>query len=346
MSAAHSAERSTVLVTTAGSPATSGTILRIRELGYRVVATDIDPAAPGLYLADRGCLVPPGDDEDFLPRLRKVCRREGARAVVPLVDEELASVGGLEEEGISVLLPRPPFVSVCLDKYALMRRLESAGIGVPATRTLAEGPEGLRYPLIVKPRSGRGSRGVAAVRSPAELDRLLRDTPYPPDRLLLQERLSGTEFTVSVVVWRDGEPQAVVPKEVILKRGVTRFAVTRRAPGVQDLCRRIQHELGADGPFNVQLALDDAGRPRVFEINPRFSSTTALTLAAGVDEVGGLLGQALFGAPPLKDEWRPGLTMVRHSSEAFLEEEEFASHGLRPAAGSPALIGRDPGTFH
>lgn len=341
--AAPSHEQQTIVVTTAGSAATAGCILRLREQGYRVIATDVDPAAPGLYLADRGYLVPPGDTEDFLPELRAVCLKENARAVIPLVDEELRTVGELERDGIAVLLPHPPFVALCLDKYVLMRRLDRAGIAVPATRLAAEGAEGLRYPLVVKPRRGRGSRGVRITDSPAKLDEALRASAYPAAELILQEQLPGTEFTASVVVWRDGSVQAVVPKEVILKRGVTQFAVTRRDPCIQELCHRVQQELAADGPFNVQLALDSVGMPRVFEINPRFSSTTPLTLAAGVDEIGGLLAQALHRAPPLADEWRSGITMVRHTIEAFLDEAEFHAHGLRPGDGFPFLPGRDEG---
>ena len=317
-------------MTTAGSAATPGTIAHLRKLGYRVVATDIDPTAPGLYLADRGYIVPPGDTDDFVPELRGVCLKEGASAVIPLVDEELAAATDLEADGIAVLVPRRPFVTMCLDKYALMERLTASGVGTPVTRLASEWSGDLSFPLIVKPRSGRGSRGLAVATSEAELARILQMGPYSASDLILQEQLCGAEFTVSVVCWRDGDVQAVVPKEVILKRGVTKFAVTRQAPHIQELCEQIQRNLRADGPFNVQLALDAVGKPRVFEINPRFSSTTALTLASGVDEVGGLLSQALSGAGPVTAAWNPGVVMVRRWAEEFRTEAEFDAHGLHP----------------
>lgn len=319
----------TVVVTTAGSPSTSGMILRLRQQGYRVVATDIDANAPGLYLADHSYLVPPGDSDDFLPEIRRICALEDAAAIIPLVDEELMAVSLLEREGIPVLLPRPSFIKTCLDKHTLMRRLAAVGIGVPRTLSATE-HGGISFPVIVKPRCGRGSRGVTVCSSAHELERLLALGPYPASDLIVQERLSGPEFTVSVVVWRDGEVQAVVPKEVILKRGVTQFAVTRRHEEISRTCRAVQQELRADGPFNVQLCLDGDGMPRIFEINPRFSSTAPLTAAAGVDEVGGLLGQALSRGPRLTDEWREGLVMVRRWTDEFLPEEVFLSHNSRP----------------
>ncbi|WP_159942713.1 MULTISPECIES: ATP-grasp domain-containing protein [unclassified Nocardiopsis] len=328
------------MVTTAGSAPTPGTILNLREQGFRVVATDVDPTAPGLYLADRGHLVPPGDSEAFLPRMRALCAEEGAAAVIPLVDEELVRVGELAKDGVAVLLPRLDFVSTCLDKYVLMRELEDAGIGVPRTWLASEWPsdaaDSASGGLIVKPRSGRGSRGVVVIDSVRDMARVVSEGGYAADELIVQERVPGPEYTVSVVVWRDGEVQAVVPKEVILKQGVTKYAVTRRHPEVDRVCRAVQTALRADGPFNVQLCLDDRGRPRVFEINPRFSSTASLTAAAGVDEITGLLRQAVAEGPRLTDDWREGVAMVRRWTDDFLDEEEFAAHGISPApAGDP-----------
>lgn len=332
----------TVVVTTAGSAPTPGTILHLREQGFRVVATDIDPAAPGLYLADRAHLVPPGDSEAFLPRMRALCAEEEAVAVVPLVDEELTRAGALAADGVAVLLPRPDFVATCLDKYTLMRALEEAGIGTPRTWLASEWPAGAvgSAPggLVVKPRTGRGSRGVAFIDSVRDMARVVAEGGYAADELIVQERITGPEFTVSVVVWRDGGVQAVVPKEVVLKQGVTRYAVTRRHAGVIGVCRAVQAALRADGPFNVQLALDEEGRPRVFEINPRFSSTTALTAAAGVDEIAGLLRQAVSAGPRLTDEWREGVAMVRRWTDEFVSEAEFTAHGISPApVGARAL---------
>lgn len=340
-----SSRKPTIVVTTAGSAPTPGTILHLRSRGYRVVATDVDPTAPGLYLADRGHLVPPGDSEAFLPRMRALCAEEGAAAVVPLVDEELLHVGGLAEDGVAVLLPLPGFVATCLDKYRLMRELDAAGIGVPRTRLASEWPTDTfdaARGLVVKPRSGRGSRGVRFVDSVGDLARVVAESGLPADELIVQERITGPEYTVSVVVWRDGGVQAVVPKEVVLKQGVTKYAVTRRNEAVIETCRAVQESLRADGPFNVQLSLDGDGAPRVFEINPRFSSTSALTTAAGVDEIAGLVGQAVGGGPRLADDWREGVAMVRHWTDDFIDEEQFTSHGISPAPAAVGVPVRDP----
>lgn len=317
----------TILVTGAGGAPTPVLIESLRNKGFRVIATDIDSNAIGLYLADKGYIIPKGLSPDFLPVIRNICRKESVKAVVPLVDEELVSSFELEQDGIVVLLPRPEFVAMCLDKFVLMKQLKAVGIGVPETRLVTEGCTGIRFPVIVKPRRGRGSRGVGIVDSEESLNSFINVSPYAPNELLIQEYIEGVEYTVSVVVWRDGEVQAVVPKEIISKRGITRIAVTRRNPKIESLCIKIQEQLKADGPFNVQLRFDaSSGEPFIFEINPRFSTSISLTMAAGIDELGGLLSQALYGKSSVKfGSWQPGIVMMRKTVDEFMGESDFHS---------------------
>ncbi len=319
----------TVLLTGAGGPATAGMISVLRKWGYRVVAIDILPFASGFYLADRAYVVPPGNSLDFLPRLKEICLVEKVDAVISVVDEELPHVLALEAMGISVIQPRLAFVEFSLDKLRCMREMRAAGINAPQTWMVNELPKDVPYPLFVKPRVGRGSRGCGKVSSPAELQAFVADSNYEPDQLIAQTFADGVEFTVSVIVWRDGEVQAVVPKQIISKVGVTKAAVTRRNAKIEALTRDIQEHFKADGPFNVQLVLDRNGEPWPFEINPRFSTSITLTNAAGADELGGLLSQALFGRDSYRvSEWREGIVLIRHTTDQFISETEFKSVGV------------------
>ena len=112
------------------------------------------------------------------------------------------------------------------------------------------------------------------------MKRYLAAASLPPDQYIVQDRLHGPEFTTSVVVALDGSLLTIVPKEAVDKRGITQVGVTRAVPEIDVLCRAIARELDPKGPFNVQLILGDDRVPRVIEINPRYSTTMALTLAA------------------------------------------------------------------
>jgi carbamoyl-phosphate synthase large subunit len=228
--------------------------------------------------------------------------------------------------GIAVIQPRLAFVEFSLDKLRCMHELRSVGINSPQTWMVNKIPANVPYPLFVKPRVGRGSRGCGKVSSADELKTFIAESCYAPDQLLVQTFADGIEFTVSVIVSRDGVVQAVVPKQIISKVGVTKAAVTCRNTKIEALCKAIQKHFKANGPFNVQLVLDHKGEPWPFEINPRFSTSITLTYAAGADELGGLLSQALFGPESYHfSEWQEGIVLIRHTTDQFISEEQFTN---------------------
>ncbi len=324
----------TIVLTGAGGAAVPGMIdvLRSTMPSARLIAVDMDAQAIGLHLADLGVVLPPGGSPEFLPAMQRLCRDERVNAIVSVVDEELESLSGFEQDGIAVIQPRRPFIHLALDKLLLMQRLRSLGLPAPWTeRAVDVDPEAIAYPVIVKPRVGRGSRGIAIATDRSRLVAALDESTYPRDQLLVQQLVVGPEFTVSVVVWRDGEVQAVIPKQIISKRGITRAAVTRRSPAVDAYCRDIQQALRADGPFNVQLCVDSAtGVPYAFEINPRFSTSITLTMAAGVDELTGLIQQALSGRDAWRcGDWREGTVLLRRTLDVFRDEQDLAARPLR-----------------
>jgi carbamoyl-phosphate synthase large subunit len=316
----------TVLLTGCGGAALPALIDGLRRKGCRTVGVDADPNAAGLYLVDRAYRVPFADDPAFASALRRICIAEDVAAVVPLVDEELLPAAGIAAElGIALIGPRPPFTALCLDKYSLMQALAVAAIPVPVTRLVRDGIGDMSFPVIVKPRVGRGSRGVQILASRRDWDEYLASMRVDQDAMLVQTFVEGPEFTVSTVVWRDGDVRAVVPKEVIDKRGITRVATTRRNSEIDTVCRAIQKQLRADGPFNVQLRLDSAdGTPFIFEINPRFSTTITLTQSAGVDELGSLLDLAFGREPPAQAwHWQEDVTLIRRTVDAFIAGTQY-----------------------
>jgi len=324
----------TIVLTVAGGVAVPSMIdiLRATFPAARLIATDMDPQAIGLRLADLGVILPPGGSPTFLRAMRRLCADENVDVIVSVVDEELEDLCTLEAEGIHVIQPLRSFVHLALDKLALMHQLQAVGLPAPWTQLASNCDlDRVPFPAIIKPRVGRGSRGIARVENRAALKAALANSLYSPDQLLVQQLVEGPEYTVSVVVWRDGAVQAVVPKELISKRGVTKAAVTRRNERIDTYCREIQRELRADGPFNVQLCLDRRdGTPYAFEINPRFSTSITLTMAAGVDELSGLIRQALSGRDSWQaGDWRAGQVMLRRTQDVFFDEAVYQAQQVR-----------------
>ena len=315
--------KKTILLTGAGG---SGTIYIIKSLikKYRIIATDMNKYAAGLYFADKGYILPSCTDQKYLKKLDQIIKKERVDVVIPLIDEELLAIRRYyqNKKNPKVLLPKEDFIELCLNKWKLMNALRRAGIPCPETyllKSFKQLPKSL-FPCIVKPIVSRGSRGFQYLNNKDDFKKYLQNSSYKKKDLLIQEPVKGREFTVSTVVsWR-GEVLQVVPKEVILKKGITKIAVTRRNQKIKEVCQKVQKEFKADGPFNVQLIIDEKTKlPKIFEINPRFSTTVALTMAAGVNEVD-LLIERLFGKKTAKPRFKENLVMTRYEDQYYLPE--------------------------
>jgi len=317
----------TVLVTGVGGASGIGAVRALDETtSHDIVGVDMDRDAAGLYLADTGQAIPPANDDQWGPVMRDIIDDHDIDVVVPTVDEELPELDSLPDD-VPVVAPRPGVVEVALDKYATHRRLSDAGHSVPRTWLASDAaaiPEDA-YPLIRKPRRGRGSRGIERVETPADLDRALQAAKRDANEVLLQERVSGTEFTTSIVSTTADRLLSVVPKEAIEKRGSTVKGVTRRQPAVRDACRDIAATLSPAGPVNVQQIVAEDGTPYTIEINPRFSSTACLTVNAGVNELDLLIRDALDESVSAPGAYETGVYFLRYDNHVFVDGDQFRS---------------------
>lgn len=320
-----------VLFTGGSGAATIEAMRSLAALGdtYELVVADAVATSAGFAYASRGYIVPFGADDSFTSAVREIVTRERPAFVVSTVDEEIPKFHALADElgFFRLLAPNAAFCNLVLDKWTMALALAKHGLGVARTWLASDAAEAT-YPAIVKPRVGRGSRGLAFLESKADLETYLASAGKPPETFIVQERLLGREFTSSAVVALDGTVLTVVPKEAVEKRGITQVGVTRVSPAIGTLCRGIAAALSPNGPFNVQSIMDDAGMPRVIEINPRYSTTTALTIAAGVNEVDAVLRHAR-GEDPGNLTFVPDLMMLRYTSQVYVRESEWAPIDLR-----------------
>lgn len=314
-----------ILISGAGGAALPFLIKELKNNDYEVVAIDMDKNAIGLVLADKGYVVPAGNSKEFIPAIKKICELEKIDLFIPLVDEELINSCDLEDNGIKVLLPNKEFTSLCLDKNKLMKELDRKNILTPRTALLNEDFSSFKYPLIIKPISGRGSRGIGILRNHEDLENYFSTSNYQKEELLIQEYIEGDEYTVSVVVNKDRFLQAVVPKKLIVKQGITKLAISEKNQKIMEVCAQIQKEFEVDGPINVQLKMcNKTNLPYIFEINPRFSTSITLTIASGVNELILLVNQLLKGEKPEKiDNWTDGIVLMRQTLDTFMPYQDY-----------------------
>jgi carbamoyl-phosphate synthase large subunit len=315
-----------VLVTGAGALLGQGILkaLRASTLSPTVVAVDPSPTAAGLYWADAAHLVPMASDRSYLDRIRGVLAAERPDIVLIGTDVELpllaAARAELEQEfGTAILVSSSEVVEIANDKWLTYQFLKRIGVGfVPSCLPGSEEAliEKAGFPLIVKPRVGARSVGFGVIRDRAELRRAIETQPG----IVIQKRVGDEdcEYTAGTITF-DGKCAASIVMRRDLRDGNTYKAYVDEYPALNEFVRNVASKLGAYGPANFQFRLDD-GEPKIFEINGRFSGTTALRHHAGFNEVEMCLRRVLYGEPIAQPAVRR-LVLLRHWSETIVEPD-------------------------
>lgn len=243
----------------------------------------IDPAIP----EDRRHKLPWASAPEFFDEINQLCKRLRIDLLIPGVDEELLVLASNAEKLLPtrLLLPDAEYVEIMLDKLHMVRALSEKQILVPLSQTLDCDIRGIEFPCIAKPRSGRGSRDVRLLNSPIEATNLKSSLGFFANKMLLQERIDGYEYTVQMISNAAGGLAAIVPVKVHVKSGITLRAETDADSRVIAACRAIHRAIPAKGVYNIQLMLTPDGRVFPFEINPRISTTLCLVVAAGIDPI-------------------------------------------------------------
>lgn len=227
-------------------------------------------------------VIPLATDPEFAGALSALIQKWEIDYVVPGHDHELIPCAVLrEKDGVKCVLPSIEFVKTCIDKKRLMQTLADYNIShlVPF-----ESEDSVTYPAFAKPIRGSGSRQAHRIDSRDQLDGYLSLYGTPFSDALVHSYAGGQEYTVSVIVNNKNSIVGIVPKRVLIKRGLTLSAVSEKNDIITSVCEEIVEKMQPCGPFNVQLKLHD-GICSIFEINPRLSSTALLTEKAFGSEI-------------------------------------------------------------
>ncbi len=314
-----------------------------RELGAFVAVADRDPNAPGLAIADHPL---PIDIVD-LDAMVAAARALGVDGVVTAAsDVALPAVAAIGAE-LGLRAPSVDAVSRCRDKLAMFEVVRAAGLRLPDTVAVEDDAAAERaavevggFPVVVKPRSAAGGRGVSVVRDRSALGAALaRARRYDRDRqveCLVQRFVGGHALGVEAFFTRGQLAAAFVMDDQFVDGFVS--PVGHSLPSdlddaaqarVREDVLRFAEALGLDeGPANFDLRHDERGCT-LLEVNARLggNSITDLVRAThGVDlsaaTVRACLGQdpALELEPTRTAPTATRLVLVRGRGRAVVED--------------------------
>jgi len=254
---------------------------------FELVYVDNDPSLKFIYPNLNFVCAPLVTSNEYPPFIKGLIRKEGINVYIPLIDEEIlvAHKISLDLKDLILISPESDFCRLCLNKLELMHKLEELDISVIESYKGSELKLKTSYPVFVKPIVGRGSRGIRKINSYEEFNAYILLEKYNPDDILVQNYISGQEYTVGVLANNLNQIICIGVREVESKKGITIKAKTVINNEIMEKVKLVNKLLRPAGPYNIQLFIDVLGKIKIFEINPRFSTTTVMNYYSEIDVV-------------------------------------------------------------
>ncbi|MDR3572612.1 MAG: ATP-grasp domain-containing protein [Anaerolineaceae bacterium] len=294
----------------------------------RIITADKQKNAPAFLLGDIRKLVPSVTDLNYLEELMGICRDYGVRLLIPLIDTELNLLATYQEDfaamGVTVLVSSPEANRICFDKRNTYQFFKSIGMGTAAIYD----PEALlrdsetKYPLFLKPADGSCSIGATKINNARELEFFKNYIP----NCIVQEYLSGNEFTLDVLADFQGRVRTVVPRlRLETRAGEISKGITVKDAAIIAAGKEVVDSLpGAVGCITVQCFKTPDGDIKFTEINPRFGGGIPLSIKAGADFPRWIIEMLRGNDPQIGlDDWQEDLVMLRYDDELFVTKDEI-----------------------
>jgi carbamoyl-phosphate synthase large subunit len=334
-----------VLVTAGGCPGFAGVVksLRMAFPDVRIIGTDTRLEVYGRLLVDKFRVVPPGNDQDYVPKILEFCKKEKVDVILPLTDFEIMALSEyakkLEEHGFQLALSDYKFIKLTHDKALFYKAVEKF-VDVPKYRLVSTSQkmkafaQEMNYPqnqICMKPPIGRGSRGFFILteegslwdkeRRQVSLDFAQNLVTKSEDGMLVMEYVEGPEYSVDLFVSNERIFAICQRIRVQTRQGISYVGEIVDNNEVRLLCDKLITRLnvegwGVRGNLNIQVRGEP---PKLLEVNPRLSGSCVMCTYAGVNFPEIAVHYAMGWDLPSNQHPRIGTRIYRH----WDEEVEF-----------------------
>lgn len=279
---------------------------------YDLYYVDSDESLLELYPKLSFFVAPKVTDPSYIDFILNLISKYNIDVYIPLIDEEIEVAHLIKKQvpGLKLLSPRLEFCKLAMRKDLLMKSLNDNGVSSIKTWIGSEFIWEKDKVYFVKPISGRGSRGIRKFETQNELAAYYLLEDYAPQDVIIQEYISGQEYTVGVLINNLGDIVYLSSRKVINKKGITIKAITENNSIIENAVQLINSKLKPHGPINVQLYVTESNEVKIFEINPRFSTTSIMSYHYEINEIG--LWLKYFDCSFKEAYFRPKENLVLH----------------------------------
>jgi carbamoyl-phosphate synthase large subunit len=306
-----------VLVPGAAAPAGINTIksLRMANFSGKIVATDSTSLSPGFFMADVNEILPEADAHYYIKRLYEIVKKHHIQVLMPSSGYDIYPYSDNREElaklGASAVVSDRDVLEICRDKLLTYKKM-SGKYNLPFTTA---DPNKVRlFPVIAKPRFGKGSRDVIKVNNEADLRYIASNF----SNTIYQEFLPGVEYTVDVLCDMSKKPIVAVPRiRLQTKAGISTKGRVVRDADLEITCMNVARDVGIRGPCCIQMKESSKEQLQLIEINSRLGGGTIFSTLAGAN-FPAMIMDMLQGnkiEPPKISE----ITVIRYYEEIVIE---------------------------
>lgn len=270
-------------------------IARESRLFSQIIGSDVSSDHPAEIFFDKWQNICRADNDSYFEQLESIVSSQQIDLIIPTTDMEIAAFFQkgftVDFMGIPVLMASDNVVSAGLNKLSTIDALKKIGLDVPWTVVTSRGAP-LEFPCIIKPLVGQGSKNIRLVKG---ADYIMPEDIS--DEMIWQELLGTEDQEYTSGLYRSSEGHIrCITFNRRLSGGLTSRATLTENNNIDTMLTQIAQKLDLRGSINVQFRMTSSG-PRVFEINPRFSSTVVFRHKLGFQDfiwsVMEILGEAL-----------------------------------------------------
>ena len=265
----------------------SAGILKVVRANFKnahIIGSCVNKTFNSIY-SDEFVISPYSSDDLFFEWIKGLCVSKNVNVILSGVEEVNDALSLLKEELLNltstvVICPSIQALKIGKDKYKTFDWLKSNNFNHPQT-ILPSSKEDvvsfydlLQKDLILKPLNGKSSQGIYYLKNRNDINYI--DIDFKS--YALQEVIGNLEdeYTVGSFQFQNGQCVQPIVMKRQLKDGNTIFAQIVQNREISDYCLEITKKLNPLGPLNIQLRLNDSGKPYCFELNVRFSGTTLI----------------------------------------------------------------------
>lgn len=290
-----------------GGNVSQGILKALREssLDLFIVGACVSEYSSGLYLCDEALISPYANDDKFIPWVIDVCNSKQIDMIMTGVEENIITLAkniNYINDNTQALFISSAYEQLLIgqNKIRTCQWLKENQCNYPDFCSLSDRDgcyslvNNVGYPVLAKPNKGKSSLGIQIVCNSDDLSKIIGRKDY-----VLEEYLPDKfgEYTVGCYCDKNGLLKDIIVMRRILKKGTTIYSKVVHEPCIEEEARKICSKYKPSGPLNIQMRINNDGAPVCFELNVRFSGSTAMRTNFGYKDVKAMIKEYLFNEP-------------------------------------------------